>query len=101
MNLYPERDTYVGENYIQWVYISFLPIEFVILELDERGRITIPKEWRENLQLKRTVAIRSKQGILLIPLSNDPLNSLKGSFRTDKSVNELKQQVSKFLEKEN
>ncbi len=73
----------------------------VILELDERGRITIPKEWRESLQLKRTVAIRSKQGILLIPLSNDPLNTLKGSFPTEKSVKELKQQASKLLEQEN
>ena len=73
----------------------------VILELDERGRITIPKEWRESLQLKRTVAIQSKQGILLIPLSNDPLNTLKGSFQTGKSVKELKQQASKLLEQEN
>ncbi len=73
----------------------------VILELDERGRITIPKEWRESLQLKRTVAIQSKQGILLIPLSNDPLNTLKGSFPTEKSVKELKQQASRLLEPEN
>ena len=73
----------------------------IILELDERGRITIPKEWRESLQLKRTVAIRSKQGILLIPLSNDPLKTLKGSFQTIKSVKELKQQASKLLEQEN
>ena len=71
-----------------------------ILELDERGRITIPKEWRENLQLKRTVAIRSKQGILLIPLSNDPLKTLKGSFQTVKTVKELKNQTSKLLEQE-
>ncbi|MFX0185541.1 MAG: AbrB/MazE/SpoVT family DNA-binding domain-containing protein [Candidatus Hodarchaeota archaeon] len=73
----------------------------VILELDERGRITIPKEWRENLQLKRTVAIQSKHGILLIPLSNDPLNVLRGAFTTEKSVKELKQQASKLLEQEN
>lgn len=72
----------------------------VILELDERGRITIPKEWRENLQLKRTVAIRSKHGILLIPLSNDPLSTLKGAFTTEKSVKELKHQATKLLEQE-
>jgi len=73
----------------------------IILELDERGRITIPKKWRESLDLKRTAAIRSKQGILLIPLSNDPLNTLKGSFQTEKSVKELKKQASELLDQEN
>ncbi|MFX0211465.1 MAG: AbrB/MazE/SpoVT family DNA-binding domain-containing protein [Candidatus Hodarchaeota archaeon] len=59
------------------------------IKLDERGRITIPKEWRENLQLKRAVAIRSKHGILLIPLSIDPLSALKGAFTTENLLKNL------------
>lgn len=72
----------------------------VILELDERGRITIPKEWRESLHLKKAVAIQSKQGILLIPVSNDPFNTLKEAFTTDKTVKELKTQAEELLHQE-
>ncbi|MFQ5981622.1 MAG: AbrB/MazE/SpoVT family DNA-binding domain-containing protein [Candidatus Hodarchaeales archaeon] len=72
----------------------------VILELDERGRITIPKEWREKLHLKKAVAIQSKQGILLIPVSNDPFDTLKGAFTTKKTVKELKNQADELLHQE-
>ncbi|MHA1973457.1 MAG: AbrB/MazE/SpoVT family DNA-binding domain-containing protein [Candidatus Hodarchaeales archaeon] len=72
----------------------------VVLELDERGRITIPKKWREGLNLKRTIAIRSKQGILLVPISENPLNRLNGAFTTNKTVKELKQKANILLLKE-
>ena len=72
----------------------------VILDLDDRGRVTIPKEWRERFRIKRTVAIQSKQGILLIPISSDPIKALKGSFTLEKSVRELKAQADNLLQQE-
>ena len=38
----------------------------IVLDLDDRGRITIPKEWREKLSLNRVVAIHTKNSIYLI-----------------------------------
>ncbi len=65
----------------------------IVLDLDDRGRITIPKEWRKNLFLKRVVAIQSKNGIYLIPVSDDPLKVLKGAFTTTKITKELKKEA--------
>jgi AbrB family looped-hinge helix DNA binding protein len=67
-----------------------------ILELDDRGRVTIPKAWRETLHLKKVLAIQSRQGILLIPVSKEPFNALKGAFSTDKTVKELKKQADEL-----
>lgn len=71
-----------------------------ILDLDDRGRITIPKNWRNDLNLKRVLAVRSTDKILLIPISDKPLEFLKGSFTTKKTTKELKDQAYSLLEKE-
>ncbi len=65
----------------------------VVLDLDDRGRITIPKEWRKKLSLNRVVAIHTKSSIYLIPVSSDPLKVLKGAFTTKKTTEELKKEA--------
>ncbi len=65
----------------------------IVLDLDDRGRITIPKEWRKKLSLSRVVAIHTKNSIYLIPVSSDPLKVLKGSFTTNKTTEELKKEA--------
>lgn len=65
----------------------------VVLDLDDRGRITIPKEWRDKLSLSRVVAIHTKNSIYLIPVSNNPLKVLKGAFTTIKTTEELKKEA--------
>ena len=65
----------------------------VVLDLDDRGRITLPKEWREKLSLNRVVAIHTKNSIYLIPVSSDPLKILKGAFTTKKTTEELKKEA--------
>ena len=72
----------------------------IILDLDERGRITIPKEWREKLSLSRVVAIHTKNSISLIPVSKDPLKVLKGAFTTKKTNEELKKEAFDLALKE-
>ncbi|MHA2246891.1 MAG: AbrB/MazE/SpoVT family DNA-binding domain-containing protein [Candidatus Hodarchaeales archaeon] len=72
----------------------------VVLDLDDRGRITIPKEWREKISLNRVVAIRTKNRIYLIPVSSDPLKVLKGAFTTIKTTEELKKEALDLILKE-
>jgi AbrB family looped-hinge helix DNA binding protein len=72
----------------------------ILLELDERGRITIPKEWREALQFERVVAIRTNQTILLFPVPGDPLTILDGCFTTNKTTKDLRKQAEKLFSEE-
>ena len=72
----------------------------VVLDLDDRGRITIPKEWREKLSMKRVVAIHTENSIYLIPVSSDPLKILKGAFTTKKTTEELKKEALDLAFKE-
>jgi len=72
----------------------------VVLDLDDRGRITIPKEWRKKFSLNRVVAIHTKNSIYLIPVSNDPLKVLKGAFTTTKATEVLKKEALDLALKE-
>lgn len=72
----------------------------VVLDLDDRGRITIPKEWRKKFSLNRVVAITTKNSIYLIPVSNDPLKILKGAFTIEKTTEELKKDALDLVLKE-
>ena len=71
-----------------------------VLDLDDRGRITIPKEWREKLSMNRVAAIHTKNSINLIPVSRDPLKVLKGAFTTEKTTKELKKDALDLVLKE-
>ncbi|AWB27978.1 AbrB/MazE/SpoVT family DNA-binding domain-containing protein [Halococcoides cellulosivorans] len=58
--------------------------------LDDRGRLTLPKELRERYG-DRYYAIDIDDGVKLVPVAEDPLAALRDEFAdVDKSADELR-----------
>lgn len=58
--------------------------------LDDRGRLTLPKEFRERYG-DRYHVVEIHDGIKLIPIDEDPLEALREEFADiEKSVDELR-----------
>ncbi|MFB6083152.1 MAG: AbrB/MazE/SpoVT family DNA-binding domain-containing protein [Halorientalis sp.] len=61
--------------------------------LDDRGRLTLPKEFRERYGEHYHVVGR-QNGIKLVPIDDDPLAALREEFEgVEKSADELRVQV--------
>ncbi len=60
-----------------------------VVEMDDRGRITLPARLRRELRARRFLVLRSGKEVRLIPL-RDPLD-LKGSVKIPWSTEELKE----------
>jgi len=60
-----------------------------VVEMDDRGRITLPAELRRALGARRFLVLRIGREVRLIPLK-DPM-SLKGSVKIPWSVEELEE----------
>ena len=72
-----------------------------ILELDSKGRLTIPKKVRESLDIgKKVLVINAGDHLKIIPLPSDPLRILHGAFNTKKSFKELRRQAELAARKE-
>ena len=72
-----------------------------ILELDDKGRLTIPKQIRESLEIGRKVLIiNAGDHLKIIPLPSDPFQSLHGAFNIKKSFRELRKQAELIGENE-
>ncbi len=72
-----------------------------IAELDEKGRLTIPKEIREQTGFRRKVLlIRAGDHIKVIPLPADPFAVLKGALNTKKTFFELRKQAEQLAQTE-
>ena len=72
-----------------------------ILELDRKGRLTLPKKIRESLDIgKKVLVINAGDHLKIIPLPSDPLRILHGAFNTKKSFKELKKQAELNIQKE-
>ena len=72
-----------------------------IVEVDAKGRLTIPKEVREEIGLKKkALIIRAGDHVKVIPLPADPFAVLKGAFNTKKSFFELRKQAEQLAERE-
>jgi AbrB family looped-hinge helix DNA binding protein len=72
-----------------------------ILELDDKGRLTIPKQIRESLEIGRKVLIiNAGDHLKIIPLPSDPFQTLHGAFNIKKSFRELKKQAELIGENE-
>ena len=57
--------------------------------LDDRGRLTLPKEVRERYG-DRYHVVQLPDGIKLVPVADDPLEALRGEFAAvEKSSDEL------------
>lgn len=59
-----------------------------VVEIDDRGRFTIPKEI--GLRGRRAVILSSGSFFVVIPLQGDPYDYAKGWLKTGKSVRDLK-----------
>jgi bifunctional DNA-binding transcriptional regulator/antitoxin component of YhaV-PrlF toxin-antitoxin module len=59
--------------------------------LDDRGRLTLPKEVRERYGDRYRV-VQLPDGIKLVPIADDPLGALREEFSdVDKSADELRE----------
>ncbi|MGP3666792.1 MAG: AbrB/MazE/SpoVT family DNA-binding domain-containing protein [Candidatus Bathyarchaeota archaeon] len=72
-----------------------------ILELDDKGRLTIPKEIRESLNFgKKVLVINAGDHLKIIPLPSDPFKILHGAFKVNKPFRELRRQAELLAEGE-
>jgi len=72
-----------------------------ILELDPKGRLTLPKGIRESLDIrKKVLVINAGDHLKIIPLPSDPFQTLHGAFNIRKSFKELRSQTEETAEDE-
>jgi len=71
-----------------------------IVELDDKGRITIPKRMRVAFKGKKALLIDVGDRIEIIPVQEDPFEVLKGSFNTEKPFKELRREAEALAEEE-
>ena len=72
-----------------------------LLELDKKGRVTVPKEFRRQLGLHgKVLVINAGDHLKLIPLPMDPIKALRGAFTTKKSFKQLRKQAEAEAEEE-
>ena len=71
------------------------------MELDSKGRLTLPKEVRDSLEIARKVlVINAGDHLKLIPLPSDPFQTLHGAFNVRKTFKELRKQAEQVGENE-
>lgn len=72
-----------------------------ILQLDSKGRLTLPKEIRESLDIgKKILIINAGDHLKIIPLPSDPIKVLHGTFNTKKTFKELRKQAELTAQQE-
>lgn len=72
-----------------------------IVELDSKGRLTLPKETRESLNIgKKVLIINAGDHLKIIPLPSDPFRVLHGTFNVRKPFKELRKQAELTAENE-
>lgn len=65
-----------------------------VLELDSKGRLTVPKAYRRELQLEgKVLVVNAGDHLKLIPIPKDPVESLRGAFSVKKSFRQLREQA--------
>ncbi|MGP8068842.1 MAG: AbrB/MazE/SpoVT family DNA-binding domain-containing protein [Candidatus Bathyarchaeia archaeon] len=65
-----------------------------LLELDKKGRVTVPKEYRRELGLQdKVLLVNAGDHLKLIPIPKDPIAALRGAFTTRKPFKELRKQA--------
>jgi bifunctional DNA-binding transcriptional regulator/antitoxin component of YhaV-PrlF toxin-antitoxin module len=63
------------------------------VQLDDRGRLTIPKELRERYG-DRYYVVELEDGIKLVPVAEEPLDALRDEFEgVDASASELRERA--------
>lgn len=70
-----------------------------LIELDERGRMTLPKAIRKSMDIgNKVLLINAGDHLKIIPLPSDPLKILHGALNMKKSFRELRRQAEKTIE---
>jgi bifunctional DNA-binding transcriptional regulator/antitoxin component of YhaV-PrlF toxin-antitoxin module len=72
-----------------------------ILELDDKGRLTLPKDVRRSLEIgKKVLVINAGDHLKIIPLPSDPFQTLHGAFNIQKPFKQLRKQAELTAETE-
>lgn len=72
-----------------------------MVELDERGRLTLPSEVRKSLDIgNRVLLINAGDHVKLIPLPQDPFQTLNGALDIDKTFTQLREEAEKTVHRE-
>ena len=72
-----------------------------MFELGSKGRLTVPKSYRRELQLERKVlVVNAGDHLKLIPIPKDPVETLRGAFSLKKSFRKLRKQAEAEAQKE-
>jgi len=72
-----------------------------ILKLDEKGRLTLPKQLRESHDIGgKVLIIDAGDHLKMIPLPSNPFKVLHGAFNIKKSFRELRDQAENLAKKE-
>ena len=65
-----------------------------ILELDDKGRLTLPKKIRESLGIEEKIlVINAGDHLKIIPLPSNPFQTLHGAFNVKKPFRDLRKQA--------
>ena len=70
------------------------------VELDERGRITIPATIRQQIKHKKFIIIQAGDHIKLIPIPPDPFKTLEGALNIPTPFKQLREEATRQLEEE-
>ena len=69
--------------------------------MDSKGRLTLPKEIRESLDIgKKVLVINAGDHLKIIPLPSNPIQVLHGAFNVKKPFKELRKQAELIAENE-
>jgi len=72
-----------------------------LVELDKKGRVTVPKEYRRELGLQdKVLVINAGDHLKLIPIPRDPIKALRGAFTVRKPFRELRKHAEAEAEKD-
>jgi bifunctional DNA-binding transcriptional regulator/antitoxin component of YhaV-PrlF toxin-antitoxin module len=72
-----------------------------VVELDEKGRLTLPRRLRDSLKIgKKVLVINAGDHVKVIPLPSNPLKALHGAFNVKKPFGELRKQAESVAEAE-
>ena len=72
-----------------------------IVDIDERGRLTIPSDIRRNTKItKKALIVNAGDHIKIIPLPEDPFKELEGAISTKTPFNMLRREAEKQAMKE-
>jgi len=72
-----------------------------IVDVDSKGRIVIPKRFREEMGIgDKVLIINVGSHLKIIPLPRDPFKVLDGAFSVRKSFRELRRQAERQALKE-